>query len=489
MNALNDNDMTRREFLKSAGTAAAGVGTVSALARAAVLGQIAPPAKVARPNILLISTDEQFAGAMSCAGCTDLKTPAMDSLAASGVRFSQAYCPFPLCTPSRASMVTGKMPHEIPVEHNSMALPEAARAEGIGNLLSAAGYDCQWAGKWHLPNYNLERGHGFTRLSSYKDVEVTPAVMDYLAGRHDRPFFLVAQYLDPHSICGYAGHRNLQRLECGPLDMTIPEALPKLPANFGVPPREPGAIRQFQSAGGYSTAGYTAEMWQRYRWVYYRLVERVDAYIAQVLGSMRRAGLEENTVVIFSSDHGDGLGAHGWNQKTVLYEESARIPLIVSQKGTTPAGRVSDQLVCNGPDLFATVCDYAGVDLPKGLRGRSVRPIAEGKAVQDWPDQVVVETLFGSKPGRAVRTRRFKYMAYSDGHNREMLVDLTNDPGEMFNLVGNREYQETLDDHRTRLARWCRQTRDAFPCVRPGTVVDHFGRPASQAADSPTTQP
>jgi hypothetical protein len=110
------------------------------------------------------------------------------------------------------------------------------------------------------------------------------------------------------------------------------------------------------------------------------------------------------------------------------------------------------------------------VEVPKGLGGRSVRPLVEGRKVPDWPDEVVTECCLNDPgpTGRMVRTKRFKYMAYSEGHNREMLVDLETDPGEMFNLAGNPDLKYVLAEHRSRLMEWCALTGDKFNCVPPG---------------------
>ena len=115
-------------------------------------------------NILFLMTDQQSALAMSCAGNLDLHTPAIDSLAETGVRFERAYCTQPLCSPARASMFTGKMPSECSVPFNGKPIPEELRPQELGNLLSRAGYECVYAGKWHIPSGAIDDGHGFRRL-------------------------------------------------------------------------------------------------------------------------------------------------------------------------------------------------------------------------------------------------------------------------------------------------------------------------------------
>ena len=178
-------------------------------------------------------------------------------------------------------------------------------------------------------------------------------------------------------------------------------------------------------------------------------------------------GLQAQTLVIFSSDHGDGLGAHRWNQKSVLYEESVRVPLIMSWQDHTDAGLVdTEHLVSNGLDIYQTVCDYAEVEPPEGLLGRSLRPLVQGHDGVEWRDHLVAETRFGPEigglgtVGRMVRTTRYKYVVYNWGKNREQLFDLDTDPGEMVNLAVAAQYRGVLNEHRELLAMWTERTDD-----------------------------
>jgi len=149
--------------------------------------------------------------------------------------------------------------------------------------------------------------------------------------------------------------------------------------------------------------------------------------------------------------------AHKLEHKQVLYEESVRVPFIMSYKGVIPRGKVDDtHLVSNGLDLLPTLCDYAGIDAPKGLRGRSLRPLAQGEDADQWRDFVVSE----SQSGRMLRTDRFKYCIYDSGRGREQLTDLKNDPGEMKNLAEAEDYRDVLDKHRQLLRGWVERTGD-----------------------------
>jgi arylsulfatase A-like enzyme len=183
----------------------------------------------------------------------------------------------------------------------------------------------------------------------------------------------------------------------------------------------------------------------------------VDNEIGQVLSALKESGLEENTLIVFTSDHGDMDGAHKLQHKSLPYEESARVPFIMSFKGRIRSGMVDNEhLISNGLDLLPTLCDYAGIDKPENLAGASIRPIAEEKPVKDWRDYLVAE----SEHSRMLRTGRFKYCVYDSGKYREQLVDLENDPGEMTNLANEKAYKAILDKHRQLLKEWLRRSRD-----------------------------
>lgn len=418
-----------------------------------------------RPNILYVFTDQQSALAMSCAGNADLRTPAMDRLAAEGVRFERCYTSQPLCGPNRASMFSGLWPLEAGAPKNGMPMNERVGGRELGHLISGAGYDCVYAGKWHVPEISIPDGkHGFRRMAGFGDRGLADACVDFLRGPHERPFFLVASFDNPHNICEWG---RGERLPWGELPEPPPvEELPDLPANFAVPPCEPEIIRaeKLRSWVIYPSIDYTDDDWRRHRWAYYRLTERVDAEICRLLEALDAAGLTENTVVIFSSDHGDGHGAHLWNQKCVLYEEVIRVPLVIRWPGRAAAGAVDQRhLVSNGIDLLPTCCGLAGVEPPEDVRGRSVVPLLAARGDVPWRDELAVETVFDGPDsygteGRALLTDRYKYAVYRFSRRREQLFDLQTDPGEMVNLAVESRHARTLDDHRRRLAAWVAET-------------------------------
>ena len=438
-----------------------------------------------KPNILFIITDQQSADAMSCRmGRQFLNTPTLDRLAQTGALFTRAYSSNPLCMPWRNSVFTGRYPHETGVTRN------AAPARGfdpkefvcLGTYFRNAGYVTAYSGKWHLC-YDAKdpQAHGFEivtgKVKGDHDAGVADGALKFLAHPHDRPFLLVASFLNPHNICEWA--RRLagreQVLNCGEIGQPPPlDQLPPLPANFAPPKNEPEGMtlmrRAYQvDSGPFPVAKFTVEDWRKQRWGYYRMIEKVDAQIGKVLTALRQAGLEDNTLIVFTADHGECAGAHGFNQKTVLYDESARVPLILACKGKT-TGATTDKLVNTGIDLLPTMLDFAGLEVPKKLTGRSLVPLAFGQAVTSWRDYLVVEDdmsqageLDGLTPqmeGRMVRTERYKYCVFSRGNQRESLVDMQADPGETSDLATDPKFHEVLLEHRQRLARFGQEYHD-----------------------------
>jgi arylsulfatase A-like enzyme len=199
------------------------------------------------------------------------------------------------------------------------------------------------------------------------------------------------------------------------------------------------------------------------------MIEMVDGEIGKVIKALQAAGLEENSIIVFTADHGDCAGAHGWNQKTVFYEESVRVPLIISWKGKTPAG-TSDKLVNVGIDLLPTIFQFTGIAKPEELPGVSLMDLSLGKKVGKWREYVISENdlqqsgeIDGFKPtmeGRMVRTDKYKYCIYSKGNQRESLVDMENDPGETINLATDPAYNSVLLKHRQLLKTFGIENKD-----------------------------
>jgi arylsulfatase A-like enzyme len=170
----------------------------------------------------------------------------------------------------------------------------------------------------------------------------------------------------------------------------------------------------------------------------------------------------DNTLVVFVADHGDGNASHRWNQKSALWEECVRVPLIFRQPGVVTAGRVDSGLVSTGLDLMPTLCDFAGAKMPPGYAGVSLKGNCLGETTQSPHNYLVTETSVGRGRGFSVRTKRYKYIVYSQGQNPEQFFDLQEDPGEMKNLIADPAGTDEVKHHRDLLRQWCLETKDEF---------------------------
>lgn len=431
-----------------------------------------------RPNLLLILTDQQSATMMSGAGNLWLRTPAMDSLAAEGVRFERAYCSNSVCIASRFSLFTGRWPSEIGLYSNYTAelLPFDAdrRRDGLGWRLRAAGYSTFYGGKVHLPRMNIEEV-GFEVICRDERDALAAAAADFLRRPPAEPFCLVASFINPHDICYLAirdsaqNERERRLLDLGTVELaTLDRALarpsgvndaaffrshaPPLPANFAPQEDEPEVIARMLRARPFREKArreWSAERWREHRWAYARLTEFVDAQIGVVLDALRATGLDRTTLTVFTSDHGDMDGAHGMEHKSTMYEEAARVPLLVRPPGGAPPRVDATHGVSNGLDLLPTLCDFAGATPPAGLPGRSLRPLIEGARGLRWRAAVPMESAIG----RAARWGDFKYARYDFSANGEQLYDLARDPGETRNFAADPDRRAALAEGRRRFER------------------------------------
>lgn len=498
--------MRRRDFFKYAGAGTSLITIPGWLSQVVAQVQEVPAKK---HNILFIITDQQFADVMSCRmGKEYINTPVMDSLAKMGMLFTRAYSSNPLCMPYRTSVFTGRYPHETGVTKNEEPKGglDPKRFVCLGTYFRNAGYDTAYSGKWHLCFDKKDSGsHGFEIVTGKgndgHDSGVTAGAKEFLARQHDKPFLLVASFLNPHNICEWARRiaGRKQVLTCGEIGEPPLSPLPPAPFNLAPPVNEPDGMTMIRLGeqvdyGPFPVSKFTPDDWRKHRWGYYRMVEKVDAEIGQVLDALRAAGQEDDTMIIFTSDHGECAGAHGFNQKTVFYDESARVPLIIACGGKS-VGRTTDKLVNTGVDLLPTMLEYAGLDVPKALPGRSLAALAKGDDVPVWREYVVVENnldqtgkVNGIRPtmeGRMVRTDRYKYCVYSCGNQRESLVDMQADPGEMKNLINDPECRKTLLEHRELLARFAKEHNDALAVEMLADDVKPFPFAAGHKSDLP----
>jgi choline-sulfatase len=350
----------------------------------------------------------------------------------------------------------------------------AGKMKHMGSIFKDAGYDTGYLGKWHMAFPAAEQSaHGFDFMRSIKDNgiddELPGGAEEFLTMKREKPFLLVTSFVNPHNICEWARNDKLPDGEVGtpPVIDQCPPAVNNLMPMQNEPDITPIIKRSSQSSKLFPVGNFDENKWREYRWAYYRMIETVDALIGKVIQSLHNSGQYENTLIVFMSDHGDMQGAHGWSQKTVLFEESTRVPLIIHEPGRTKKETVS-ALVNTGIDILPTLCDYAGIALTQDYPGMSLKNsannirefiVVENKMIQG-------ELIEGYKPepsGRMVRSTKYKYCIYDMGEKNESLIDLEKDPGEMNNLVAREKYKNVLEQHRTYLLEWCKMNNDSFP--------------------------
>ena len=414
-----------------------------------------------QPNIIYIMTDHQTANALSCVDDTYVNTPNLDKLAEDGVRFTNAYCAAPISGPSRFAMITGRSPGSLGMMKNNAPFPDIPKEETLGSLVTSAGYNSAYAGKWHVPQGSLpenDNSFGFESIHPHNDYGLAESCIDFIKQNHDKPFFLVASFDNPHNICEYARNHNLPFAEIEEPDIND---CPNLPANFYPAPYEAEIIRLEQQVHfpTYPVINYTPDDWRRYLNAYYRLVEIVDSEIGKIIDALVEHGLYDDAVIIFSSDHGDGVAANQWNQKSALFEEIVNVPFIVKSPTAFENNYVRGELVNAGLDLLPTICDFASAEVPTHLTGKSIRSLVENRDAEELHSYIITETQFDKSPTRGwmVRTPQCKYVLYDKGKYREQLFDINKDRQERRNLAIEQKYNDVVNQHRALLNEWVYQ--------------------------------
>lgn len=442
-----------------------------------------------RPNVLLIMADD-LNNSLGCYGHPQVKTPNLDKLAARGVRFEKAVCQYPLCGPSRNSMLTGLYPNSTGILTNAQvfrqtipshhSLPQAFRLDGyfaarVGKLyhygvplsIGTNGHDDP--GSWELElnpagadrledlddAFSLIPGNFGGTLSWYaspspdekhtdgmmaKDAEW---VLERCARDKSRPFFLALGFFRPHTP--YIAPKAW--FEGYPVD--------QMPVVTGV--KEDQADLPKHALGSYKKEQdkLTDDLRRQAVQAYFASISYMDAQAGHVLDALDRLGLAENTVVVFASDHGYHLGEHGLWQKQSLFEESSRVPFIIAGPGVTKGG------VAQAPvgliDLYPTLTELCGVKAPGNLQGQSLVPMLKDPKTEGrgWALSEVTRGGAGggkkaaANPGKRIfgyslRTPRWRYTEWAEGQEGRELYDHDADPKELTNLADKPEHAATV---------------------------------------------
>lgn len=441
-----------------------------------------------RPNILLLVADQLSQQAVGAYGHRPAATPRIDRLASQGVRFERAYSPSPLCTPARAAFWTGLLPHATGVMSNGHGFPIPPLDEAIptlGELFTGAGYQAVHFGKQGcgdaLRGFDIRpTGKGEAEpeapswtlsADTFRDVHTTEQAVAFLDGEVRDPFIMVADLNNPHDICHWVGEN------AGPHeDVPLPEGalLPPLPDNFEIDDieRRPRPIQYLCCAHRRlaQAAGWSRENYRHYLAAYHHYVNRADRCIGRILDALGRSAAAEDTLIVFFSDHGDGMARHRMVTKhTSFYEQTVRVPLIFAGRGVAGAARGATAPLASLLDLVPTLCEAAGIDPPGRCHGRSLWPWVQssGEVAEppDAPGYVTAQwhTEWGHtiEPGRMIRTDRYKYTRFIEGEGEE-LYDLWSDPGEQRTLIDDPAHAAALQTHRRLLAECAERTQDPF---------------------------
>jgi arylsulfatase A-like enzyme len=454
----------------------------------------------ARPNVLMIVSDQERADVLGCYG-GPCRTPAIDRLAADGVRFETCLAPTAICSPTRASFLTGLYPHGHGILNN-VHEPDALRVElapgtvTYPELLREAGYRLGYVGKWHA-------GRGGPQALGFHDVVMAP---DVVAGANDEAIVeaepelsepIYARY--PHGRLLIAGidprppqatetrrdsdaaigllrqYADLDQPFCIRLDFEGPHH-PYMPPEEFAAPYEPRAIPPWPNFVDDATikpaaqarlieqrgvVGWTWADWQPVVARYFGFVSFIDAEIGRVLDTVDALGLRETTVVIHTADHGDMTGSHGgqFNKGPLMYDEICRVPLIV--RDPRSAGRGVYHGLVGSPALMPTILELAGVPVPPGLHVSSLVPSIDDPAPAPEGDAAYAEyhgDEWGLYSMRMIRTRTAKYV-YSP-HGTDELYDLEADPYELVNRVEDPAHSELRARLQGRLRDWMIKTDD-----------------------------
>ncbi len=481
---------TRRSFIRTAG-AATSLGLLN--------GNISHGEQKRRPNILYIMSDDHAANAISCYGsrlAEAAPTPNIDRLASEGMRLTRCFCTNSICVPSRASIITGTYSHINGVY--TLADSIDPERENVAKILGRNGYKTAIIGKWHLHTdpsgfdyWNVLPGQGRYHNPVLREIGaenpriyeghstdvIAGLAIDWMKDRDkDAPFFLMCHFKAPHEPWDYA-RRYKEYLE--DVEIPEPESLWEDKSHRSEGSREYGftietmAERQTkekyhsdppQDWSGMSETEIKKKAYQVFLKRYLRTIRGVDDNVGRILDFLDDSGLTENTVVIYSSDQGYFLGEHNYIDKRWMFEESLQMPFIVRYPGEIEAGSVNGDIAIN-VDFAPTFLDYAGVETPRSMQGRSMRPLFRGKTPDNWRDAMYYRYwMHTNRPAHyGLRTARYKLIYFyglplgMTGTRKEAtkvgweLYDLEKDPKELLNVYDDPSYRNVVKELKKRL--------------------------------------
>ena len=410
-----------------------------------------------KPNILFLMTDQHSMRVLGSYGNQIIKTPNLDKLANEGVVFKSNYSQNPICLPSRASLITGKMPSSLGIFGNDGILSEKTT---MATVFKAQGYEVAWLGKEHWGATNAEVGFGNLnaeaheafkekyrplnnlrknigrlpqnasayKLSENEDYEalVTDHAIKFLENNTTKTFFLGVSFKKPHFP--FMCHQKYFDLYKDIVD--LPEVTPDM--------IEALSINEKKTIEKYQLDEMSSAEIKHARAMYYGMVTYIDEQFGRVLEKLNELGLRENTIIVYTSDHGEMAGEHGLWYKNSFLEASVAAPLIFSYPKTLPVNKKineSSMLL----DIFPTLCDLSDIGQPNDLEGKSLLPLMNGIENADNSDRVAYSEMYRSSTGIMVRKGKWKYIRYNS--EKEYLYDIDTDPREINNLINSTQHQ------------------------------------------------
>ena len=442
----------------------------------------------AKPNVLLIVTDDQRPDTIAALGNDMIETPNLDRLVKQGTTFEQATCANPLCVPSRAEILSGCSSFRNGILMGRGGERIDPKLTLLPTVMASAGYHAWYVGKWMNDGRPLTRGYQEThalfssgggtwkkgevilgrkgrpvtgyRNWTFKDAQGKPELskgigltpltdkyvadgaLEFLKRKTDKPFFLQVNFTGPHDPLihppGYKGKYNPENLKLPP------NFLPRHPFDHGNSEGRDERLLPWPR---------TKEAVLEEIAVYYSVIDHIDKQVGRIIKQLQSADQLKNTYVIFTSDHGLALGSHGLMGKQNMYEHTIRVPLILSGPWI-PNGKRSNAL-CYLRDLYPTICELTGVPIPNSVEGQSLLSVILGKK------EALYEEVYGyfRDKQRMIRNKRFKLIHYPH-LNRYQLFDLSEDPQELNDLSNNSALEGTLGGLKVKLEKWFRDRQE-----------------------------
>lgn len=408
-----------------------------------------------KPNILIIISDQQGIDTIAAYKdyfkhaayfCHWLKTPNFDRMVAGGYSFLESHSTNPVCCPARSSFFTGRYATETGVTYNGVGIDQ--NTPNMGQWFEAnADYNRVYCGKWHAggqwsyPDVEGERKIpgfetipvGVSGTGDFNDFQVSGAMKGYIMNyKEDKPFLAVAGLINPHDICYWTPQLHGNKLVPKSDIFGLDGSLPPLPPNFDFSFTDPFPERQVK---------FTKAEWQNYLYDYCRMIEKLDADLGRLLDAVDSR--EDETLVIFTTDHGEGSARHKRVQKGQPFEQSVKVPFLAYMPHHIKAGVIDHKHIVSGIDLMTTVCEYAGIPAPPNCKGRRLKGLLEKGETSDQMDFAVAEF---QHTGRVVRKGDFKYVKiykYS-GMPDQPFVRLVDGKPEKFQPCAGSSRYETL---------------------------------------------